>query len=278
MNYFGIPRILVGWLALALAQTIAGVLVRVQAPAVSHNLEWMLVVDLLIVTTLGAIAVRSDWSGWKLAAAMAIIPLAINFVNMVEGAAFLERSEIPWRSLLPMLCLTYLLVMPLWRYIFCGGETVKSHHSPAGAKSFAALAWRFVVSDLLYLFLYFSAGVVIWPYVKEFYSTQIVPSTATIVGLQLLFRGPVFVVICWLLARMIGLSGWKGALSVGLAFTILSGVAPLIMPNPYFPDTVRWVHFGEVVSSNFIFGVLIQLIWGVARPASVPQAVSKAAA
>ena len=276
MNYFRIDRILLGWLALALAQTVAGVLVRVPAPAIPHGMEWMLATDLLIVITLALLAAFSEWSGWKLAAALTAIPFAINFVNMVEGAVFLERSGIPWRSLLPMLCLTYVLVLPLWRYIF-RGSTATTHFAPTRGKSFGGLAWRFLLSDFVYLFLYFGAGVVIWPYVKDFYSTQIVPSAGTIVSLQLVFRGPVFVIICLLMVRMIGFPRWKGALSVGLAFTVLSGVAPLLMPNPYFPDAVRWVHFGEVVTSNFVFGVTVGLIWGKPQTVSIPQA-SKAAA
>lgn len=77
---------------------------------------------------------------------------------------------------------------------------------------------------------------------------------------------------------MIGLPRWKGALAVGLAFTLLSGVAPLVMPNPYFPDAVRWVHFGEVVSSNFVFGALVGLIWGKPRLTVAPQAAQGATA
>lgn len=34
------------------------------------------------------------------------------------------------------------------------------------------------------------------------------------------------------------------------------------MPNPYFPDSVRWVHFMEVTSSNFVFGVIVAWLWG----------------
>ena len=61
---------------------------------------------------------------------------------------------------------------------------------------------------------------------------------------------------------MFRLPRWSGALAVGLAFTLVSGVATLIIPNPFFPDSVRWVHFGEVTSSNFVFGVVVGWVWG----------------
>jgi hypothetical protein len=123
------------------------------------------------------------------------------------------------------------------------------------------MAWKFAVSDLAYLSLYFLAGTIIIPYVKDFYATQSLPSGGTIAALQLLVRGPVFVALCLLLVRMIGLPRWASAVAVGLTFTILGGEA-LLMPNPYFPDAVRWVHFGEVASSNFIFGAIVSLLWG----------------
>jgi len=80
--------------------------------------------------------------------------------------------------------------------------------------------------------------------------------------LQLFVRGPLFVALCLLLVRMVRLAGAKGALAVGMMFTIISGVAPLLMPNPFFPDAVRWAHFCEVSSSNFLFGAFVGWLWG----------------
>ena len=37
---------------------------------------------------------------------------------------------------------------------------------------------------------------------------------------------------------------------------LLGGVAPLLMPNPYLPDAVRWAHFVETSVSNLVFGAL----------------------
>lgn len=70
------------------------------------------------------------------------------------------------------------------------------------AKSRGERAWKLAVSDLTYLVLYFGAGMIIFPYVKDFYATQQLPSMGTIAGLQLLIRGPVFVLLC------LALAGW----------------------------------------------------------------------
>jgi hypothetical protein len=82
------------------------------------------------------------------------------------------------------------------------------------------------------------------------------------VALQVTIRGPVFVLLCVGFTRMLGLPRLSGAIAVGAVFTLLSGVAPLLMPNPFFPDSVRWVHFCEVTSENFVFGVIVAGLWG----------------
>jgi hypothetical protein len=279
MNYFQtINKVLLGWLALAAAQVVAGMLVHIKAPMPPHAFEWLLVTDLLIAAAIGLVGIRSDWTGWKLAGLLVLIPFAINLMNVIEGSVFLKQSGIGWRNLTIQMFLTYILVLPLWRYIFGSGQTVPAHDSPFAEKSALSIASRFAACDALYLALYFAAGTLIFPFVKDFYATQSLPPAGTIVALQLLLRGPVFVLLCLLLLRMIGLPRWQGVLAVGVAFTILSGVAPLLMPNPYFPNYVRWVHFGEVVSSNFVFGLVVALIWS--RPvatAAPPRQLSQAA-
>ncbi|HZP16919.1 MAG TPA: hypothetical protein VFB00_03070 [Terriglobales bacterium] len=268
MIYFRIDKILLGWLALAAAQIIAGMVIPVGSPVPPHAFEWLLATDFLIAAVIGVLAVRCDWFAWKLAAALVMIPLAVNLVNMIEGAVFLKNAGGDWKRLIPNMVITYVLVLPAWRYIFGAGEPVPPHYSPLRQKFFGMLAWRFAVSDVLYLFLYFAAGAIIFPYVKDFYATQTIPAAGTIVALQILLRGPVFIAVCLVLLRMLGLPRWTGSLAVGLAFTLVSGVAPLLMPNPYFPDSVRWVHFAEVTSSNFLFGAIVGLIWG--PPGKVP--------
>ena len=269
MTYFKLDKILLGWLALVAAQVVAGIALPIHAVSPPNALEWLLFTDLLIAVVLGVVAVRSDWVGWRLALALVTIPWAINLVDAIEGSIFLKHSGIPWRPLILNMSVTYVLVLPLWRYIFGRGEVVPAHYSPFLQKSAGSAVLKFAISDISYLVLYFTAGTIIFPFVKNFYATQALPSYGTIVALQLFLRGPVFILVCLLLVRMIGLSRWHGALAVGLAFTILSGVAPLLMPNPYFPDYVRWTHFAEVTSSNFLFGCLIGLIWGKPRSIAV---------
>jgi len=132
------------------------------------------------------------------------------------------------------------------------------------------LAWKFVVCDLLYVFLYFAVGAIIFPYVKDFYATQRLPSAGAIAALQLVVRGPMFIVLALALTRMLGLPRLSGAIVVGLVFTLLTGAAPLLIPNPVFPDSVRWAHFCEVTSEMFVFGAVVAWLWGPPKLAQSP--------
>jgi hypothetical protein len=225
-----------------------------------HTFAWLLAADFLVVATLGLVAAASDVNGWTPATVLSLIPVCISSANVIEGSIFLGNSAIPWKALFLATCLAYLLVLPLWRYVF-GSRPATTVHASWLPSPPATAVWKFVVSDVLYVLLYFAAGTIIFPFVRDFYTTQTVPSSGKIIALQLLVRGPIFIGVCLLLARLLVLPRWKAALAVGLAFTMLSGVAPLLMPNPFFPDSVRWVHLAEVTCSNFLFGAALRLLW-----------------
>ena len=253
-------RIFLGWLALIAAKIVAGMIIPIKAPALPGAFAWLLASDFLVVATLGLVAAASTANGWTLATLLSLMPICISSANIIEGSVFLGNSAIPWGALFLSTCLAYLLVLPLWRYVFDSRPATTVHGSWLPSQPKTAL-WKFAVSDVLYVLLYFAAGTIIFPFVRHFYATQTVPSAGKIIALQLLVRGPIFIGVCLLLARLLALPRWKAALAVGLAFTMLSGVAPLLMPNPFFPDSVRWVHMAEVTSSNFLFGAALKLLW-----------------
>jgi hypothetical protein len=252
-------RVALGWIALVVAQMVVGMLIRVEVPNASGILPWLLLTNLLTAAAMAYVASRADWRGWKLGAALALVPGAIGLADALEGAVFLGNAGLPWTRIALQTLFTYVLVAPMWGWIFGrgAGAVHEEHEGTAIGR-----VWRFAVSDVAYLVLYFTAGLIIFPYVRDFYATQTVPGPGRIVGLQLLVRGPVFIGLCLLLRRLLGLSRGWGAVAVGLVFTLLSGVVPLLIPNPVFPDTVRFVHMAEVTSSNFLFGMIVAWLWG----------------
>lgn len=260
-------RIVLGWIALLIVQMIVGMVIRVDVPSPEGMLRWMLLTNLLMVAALGYIASRTDLRGWKLGIFLAAIPCAIGLANLIEGAVFLTKIEMPWARVCLQVFLTYLLVAPVWSWIF--GRMAPGHHSSWDPKPPASKAWRFGVSDLAYVVVYFTAGMIIFPMVRDFYATQTIPEPAQIIALQLLVRGPIFIAICLLMVRLLGFTRLVGAVMVGLLFTVLSGVVPLLAPNPFFPDAVRWVHFGEVTVSNFVFAFVVAWLWGPVKEHAV---------
>jgi hypothetical protein len=256
------------------AQMMAGAMIPVRIRLPLHAYAWFLLTDLVIAGVLGCVALRSQPTGIRLGVVMAAIPLGIAVVNLIEGAFFLSQPGVGWGRIAMQTILGYVLVAPAWALIF--GRMRRPQVEQPVAARIDGTVWKFVACDVAYLVLYYTAGIVIFPFVRDFYATQHIPPIRTIVALQLLVRGPVFVFICISLMRMLHLPPRGGAVATGLAFTLLSSVA-LIAPNPFFPDSVRWVHFGEVITSNFIFGTMVGWIWATSRQGEAEHAMKAAA-
>lgn len=258
-----VVRLVLAWIALLAAQVVAGMFIHVNAQPMPGIMRWLMLSDAFVVLALGAAALRSDWRDWRLPGAMFAIPAAIATVNMVEGVLFLPNAHMDWRGIFALTIVGYAIAAGLWLLLFRGAPVPSaSVEATLPHRSFLQILSRAVLCSASYVLLYFLAGSIIFAYVRDFYATQHIPGPGEIVALQFLLRGPVFIMVCLLLLRMFRLPHFAGALAVGLAFTVLSGVAPLIMPNPIFPDAVRWVHFGEVTSSNFVFGCIVGWVWG----------------
>ena len=178
-----ILRTLLAWFALILAQIIANVIVPISVPVARGALSWLLLTYFLTVAILAYIAQHADLRGWKLGFALAVIPAAIALTNFIEGAVFLKGGLLSWPRLAAQTLLTYLLVAPVWGVLFGRRPAGDSQVHPLAGRSSAEKLWRFVVSDVSYIVLYYTAGTIIFPYVRDFYATQTLPSMPTIVAL-----------------------------------------------------------------------------------------------
>jgi hypothetical protein len=261
-------KVVLTWVALIVGQMIAGLLVPARIAVAANALPWFLISNILVAAVLVFAAMRSDWRGWRLAAALSAIPLVTSVANYIEGKLFLTSSGISWGWVIGYPSLAAVLTMPLWLLIFGKRQRDSEvNYRPYQLRSPGQRLWRFAISALAYACLYFLAGMIVFPYIRDFYATQTLPPAGMLFALQLFVRGPAYVVICLLLVRMLGLSGRKGALAVGLAFATVNGIA-LLIPSGIFPDYVRWAHFYEVASSNFLFGAFVAWVWGEPQPDS----------
>ena len=125
--------------------------------------------------------------------------------------------------------------------------------------------WRWAACGAAYVLLYFSAGALVWPHVRAFYEAAPMPGVAAVAATQV-FRGLALTAIVLALVRRLDVSRTGAAVASGLALSILGGVAPLLVENPYLPDALRYAHMPEVGVSNLVFGLLAGWLLADARP------------
>jgi hypothetical protein len=241
-------------------------------------LPWMLLGNLLLAGVLAWCARRSVWTGWSLAAALFAIGYGIGQANSLIEAYFFAILPRPGllqaifvRSLVPAVLISPVMVWLTGRWSRPAVASTMPPERPA-------TGWitRFAACCVAYVVLYFAAGTIIFSYVQPFYAQLTLPSVGTLILLQLFVRGPLFVALGFLIVRMARATRMEHALMVGTAMSVIGGVVPLIAPNPFLPDYVRWVHMAEVVSSNLVFGGIVGWLLGGSVQPNNAQAASAA--
>ena len=278
MKTFGtLLKVLIAGVAIFIFQMIAAGIVPIKATMPPHTLLWVVAANFMTAAALVLVASRSEWRGWRLGVAISTIPIVLGLINMIEGAIFLTNSGINWPSIIAHTVITYELAVPLWILLFAKrGESKGETYHPVDSQPSSERLWKFAACDVSYPVLYFLAGTIIFPFVKDFYASQTLPPAGRLIAMQLLVRGPILVGLCLLLLRLLRLPRVSGALAVGVVLALLNGVAPLLIPNPYLPDPVRWAHLFEIASSNFVFGGIVGWLWG--RPGSAARTLSQSQA
>lgn len=117
-------------------------------------------------------------------------------------------------------------------------------------------AWRLALVAFAYVVFYFIAGMIIFPFVQEFYAGRELPGPGAVFAVQIV-RGLVYAGIGIVVIRMVVLSRNATALLIGAALSILGGISPLLPPNELMPEPIRMVHMAEVGVSNFLFGLVL---------------------
>ncbi len=171
--------------------------------------------------------------------------------NLVETLIFdigLPRPEL-WRFYLHGFVSTAVLALAIaWA---AGPPLPAASRAP---RPLSATLGRLAVVAVVYIGVYFTAGEAIYPYIASFYGAFRLPAVTTIVPLALT-RGLVFGLLALALVERLGPGQRRGPLWVAGLFSVVGGVAPLLMPNPFMPDYVRYAHMVEVGISNVFFGL-----------------------
>ena len=252
-------RVLLATLAITVAQFAAGAgavaIFGASAlpPAVAGTMPWQLAANLATAAVLLWLASRSMFTGWKAAAALGVVYFGImHFNSLIEALFFRFLAPAQFAVLIALTLImaagTAALLTPL-----LAGETRATTVNWAPRISFASVA----LGALSYLIIYFAAGLSVYPFIRHFYDLQTTPPGLQVIGMQLLVRGPIFVGLASIVIVMSRAARNETTLRVAAALSVLGGVAPLLVPNALMPDSIRWYHFIEVTTSNFVFGAIV---------------------
>ena len=192
-----------------------------------------------------------------------VIYFIIGHLNILIEAYIFNVTDrvVTLKELLRGLIIT-LIFSSIIVYIFDKWEG-KSTSLKFQPRSILSWIWRVLLGVFLYLIFYISAGMIlqsVYPGLMDFYKDKI-PALDVMIFTQFP-RGFLFILITVLITRTVNSSLQKKAVLVGLTFTILGAIAPLISPNEFMPANIRLVHGFEVGISNFLYGFVLGFLLG----------------
>lgn len=213
----------------------------------------------LIAFILGVIIVYNRFEGLKISIIVFLCFLLSGQFNILVEALIFDVSKTN-ETIIQMVIgfLTIITFSPI--YVFMYGKNLDKKENYNNQNDWTYLNWSFRIlsGNFLYVFIYLLAGFVLaisYPKLIEFYQGK-VPDFKTMILTQVLLRGFIFVFISILLVKSLNLKKKNKAIVIGLFFSIVGGIAPLIPDNELMPLFVRLGHMIEAGLSNFVFGFI----------------------
>lgn len=259
---------------------------RMTPEQVQQSMTALPLASLVMSLMLSYLAIRSRWHGWRLAGALfAILYILYAFLGWIELLAFPVVSQnMPAGMVSGLLVSGLILAIPfsllavwiLGKARKSSAEKEANNHLQMPA---AEWIWKIAAGAILYSIVYFAFGYyVAWrtPSLPEFYGgtdlgtflgqlSNLARETPWLFALQI-FRGLIGTGIGCLIVGMHKGKAWETILATGLTFTVVMNTS-LLFPNPFMPPVVAHAHTVELVSSNFLYGILLSalLIWNPSR-------------
>ena len=228
------------------------------------------VAALLVAAVLCLAAACSTASGAELVAVLATLYFVFGtLVNIPEGVLFdvvkvVDAPVAMARELGIAIVLAVTVAAVFGRVRPAGDRAVIS----APFATVPALLTRLAAAVAVFVVCYFVAGMIIFPFVKDYYAGRAMPGPGAIVSMQLL-RAVALVATASFLLRTIP-SRRHARLVLALALPVLGAIAQLIPPNPLMPPAVRIVHGLEITPYYVLFGFLLATWFGPRRALQVP--------
>ena len=210
------------------------------------NLAFYFLLNLAVLTLA---AWLSEGRRWPLFLALLAFGLGVGMVNsLIEAVAFAVMT--PRDALAAVGGSVVIFALLAAAAVLLSGRGFRGSSATARPEITPA---RLALVVLAYELLYFGAGMLVYPYVADFYATRRLPPVGLLAGLDT-FRALLFVIWTWPLLR---LAPRHAPWLVGLGFAIIAGIAPLLPDNPYMPADIRFYHAIETGISNFLFGWIL---------------------
>lgn len=224
---------------------------------------WAIVSNVLIVILLGFYVSYSSLRGLKLALSVFFIYYIIGHFNLlIEAYIFnvTDRAETTKEMLQGLFIVS--IFAPL--FVLLLNKWEGSSEALQFKKRYVfSWIWRGVIGIFIYLIFYIGAGMILqatYPDLMSFYEGKL-PAPDVMIFTQFP-RGLLFVLVAILMLRTLKLPQIKKALLIGLVFSIIGGIAPLIPPSEFMPANIRLVHGIEVGISNFLYGMALAYLLG----------------
>ncbi len=256
MKNFSLKNIVIATIGLTLLSALFD-LIRGQLNPIQFY-GWVLLANTLLVLSLACYVVNSSLHTTKLWLTTSLIFYIIgNFNILIEAWVFnvTDRTQTLHELIIgiPYCILASLLIT----YIFSGWKVNPNEKPIFEYRTPIRWGLKILGANFLYFLFYIIAGMILQATVTRFneYYGDKLPDFVDIIITNMFFRGFVFVAIAILIDRTVQLTALKKALLVGGIFSILGGIAPLIIPNELMPPFIRIAHGFEVGISNFLFGL-----------------------
>lgn len=224
---------------------------------------WGIISNFLVVVLLGYYVINSTLRGFRLMFSVFVIYFIIGYFNLsIEAYIFnvTDRRE-SVNEILRGIFIA-LFFSPVLIYLFNGWYRHEISLKFSN-RIVVSWVWRVFLGVILYLVFYLAAGMILqalYPGLTDFYEGKLPPMDVMV--LTQFPRGFLFVSIAVLLLRTLNSKLINRAIFVGLVFSVIGGIAPLLPPSDLMPGHIRLVHGVEVGISNFLYGLVLGSLLG----------------
>jgi len=224
---------------------------------------------------------RSHLFGFRLILVTALIYYSVKtFMSQIEAWYFMSNITPEMLPKLFLMTIPVALLFPLIAVLILGkfkkNKMLETDQNNLLSLSYSEWIWKIaLLAVIIYPLLYFVFGYFIaWqnPELRAFYDgtdpgsffphmANVFENNPELYFFQI-FRGLLWVGLAVVIIRSMKDNAFKIGLFVAVLFSLLMNDS-LFIPNPLMPSDIRWTHFIETTTSNFIWGwsIVGLLVW-----------------